>query len=460
VIGGEAIGGEAIGLSSHVADQPVKNPLARLILSLRDGKLDPVAVAQEYLSRAAAQQELNAFRWRDPDRVLADARAAIGRGGLLVGVPIALKDNIDVAGIPTTSGSAVDAERVPQADAAVWRRLRDDAGAVLLGKAHLSEFAYRAHHPSFGPVLNPRDRSRATGGSSSGSAALVAAGIAPAAIGTDTGGSCRIPAAYCGTVGYKGTLGLVDTEGVVPLSRTMDHVGVLAASVRDAAIVFQAMTGPGVDLVDPDSLGLKATNFGRLRIGMPTGYLGGGSQVGVLRARDRAAEALRGQGWELFPIDVPAARQWRWAHRTILLAEAWEFHGPRLRGGAPYGPVFRAAIGAGSRIEAGRIAQARAIRAAAIDTLASMFERVDLLLTPTCPTVAPPADEGVRNVRYTRYTTVAAFCGVPAISIPAGTGRLGLPVGVQLMGPVGSDGLVLAAAARLEDALGSANGIR
>ncbi len=451
-------GGEAIDRSGGAPDPVIKDPLARLVLALRSGELDPVAAAQECLRRAAAQRDLNAFRWIDPDRVVADARAAIGHGGLLAGVPIAVKDNIDVAGIPTTSGSAVDADRIPDADAAVWRRLRDDAGAILLGKAHLSEFAYRAHHPSFGRVLNPRDPSRATGGSSSGSAALVAAGIAPAAIGTDTGGSCRIPAAYCGTVGYKGTLGLVDTEGVVPLSRTMDHVGVLAASVRDAAIVFQAMAGPSVDVVDPSSLDLKASSLGRLRIGVPTGYLGSGAQGGVLRARDRAAAALAAQGWELTDVEVPAARRWRWAHRTILLAEAWEFHWPRLRDGAPYGPVFRAAIEAGGRIGPRRLARARAIREAAIETLASMFERLDLLLTPTCPTVAPPVDEGVRNVRYTRYTTVAAFTGVPAISIPAGTGWLGLPVGVQLMGPLGSDRLVLGAAARLEAALGSTNG--
>jgi aspartyl-tRNA(Asn)/glutamyl-tRNA(Gln) amidotransferase subunit A len=428
--------------------------LAALILALRSKQLSPVEVAETALRRADDVADLNAFRWIDGDRLIEAARRTGPRRGSLWGVPIALKDNIDTAGIPTTSGSMVDIDRVPTRDATIWRRLRDDAGALLLGKAHLSEFAYRAHHPRLGPVRNPRDRTRATGGSSSGSAAAVAARVVPVAIGTDTGGSVRIPAAYCGIVGFKGSSGCAETDGIVPLSVTMDHPGVLAGSVRDAAIAFEAMARRVFPLVDPTTLEVLPMRRRGLRIGIETGYYGQTAETGVMRGLGRATSAFETIGCRLVEIRLPLLRRWRAAHRTIILSEAWDFHRDRLQGGAPYGPVFRTAVESGGRITPRRRREAGLTRSSAIESLGATFQEIDLLLTPTCPTVAPPIDEGVRHTRYTRFTTLAAFAGLPAISIPAGAGRHGLPVGVQLMGPHGGDRLVISAAAALEAALG------
>lgn len=428
--------------------------LAGLILALRSRQVSPVEVAETALSRADAAADLNAFRWIAGDRLIEDARRADPQRGSLWGVPIALKDNIDTAGIPTTSGSMVDIDRVPTRDAAIWRRLRDDAGALLLGKAHMSEFAYRAHHPRLGPVRNPRDPTRATGGSSSGSAAAVAAGVVPAAIGTDTGGSVRIPAAYCGIVGFKGSSGCAETDGIVPLSVTMDHPGVLAGSVRDVGIVFQAMARRVTPLIDPTTLEVLPMPRRRLRIGIEIGYFAHGAELGVTRGLRRAIAAMETLGCHIVEIRLADLARWRATHRTIILSEAWAFHRDRLLAGAPYGPVFRTAVEEGGQISPRRWRAAGVARSAAIESLSATFQEINLLMTPTCPTVAPPIDEGVRDTRYTRFTTLAAFAGLPAISIPAGTGRHGLPVGVQFVGPHGADRLVISAAAALEAALG------
>lgn len=424
--------------------------VAQLVAGLREGRLDPLDVLADHLGRLDANRVLNAFVWAEPDRVLAAAERATVAGKPLAGLPIALKDNIDTAGIPTTSGSLVDSERVPTSDAAVWRRLRDTAGAVLLGKAHMCEFAYRSHHPAMGWVRNPHDLDRATGGSSSGSAAAVAAGIVSAAVGTDTGGSVRIPAAYCGIVGLKGTSGRVETDGVVPLSTTMDHVGVLARSVADAAIVFEQMTARPMPLVDPQTLRVLPAEPGQLRVGLERDYFMSGAQPAVMASLSRAAEAFAAAGCEMVEVSLPYAARWRAAHKKILLREAWLYHAARLRTNAPYGPVFRKAVSAGAEITDDDYARALAVRRGAIDAMASVLSAVDVLLTPTCPTVAPAVEEGRRAVAYTRYTTLAAFAGLPAISIPAGVGYLGLPIGAQLMAAHDREPTVVAAAALLE----------
>ena len=430
--------------------------VATLLRSLRSGALDRMELLRDQLRRVEAARGLNAFLWADADAIISAAAAADVAGKPLAGLPIALKDNIDTAGIPTTSGSLVDRERIPTRDAAVWQRLRDRGGAVLLGKTHMSEFAYRSHHPGLGPVRNPRNVERATGGSSSGSAAAVAAGICAAAIGTDTGGSVRIPAAYCGVVGFKGTSGIVSNEGVVPLSTTMDNVGVLARSVTDAAIVFEQLTTESVQLVDGDTLRARPADPGRLRVGVERGWFASGAQPAVIRAWSRTVDSLASAGCSIVEVALPRAARWRAAHKTILLREAWQYHADRLRTDAPYGPVFRSAVSRGADITPARYELALALRRESRDTLAEVFGRVDVILTPTCPTVAPPADEGRRRLLYTRYTTLAAFAGIPAISVPAGTGSLGLPIGVQFMAAADAEPTLVAAAALLEDRLASA----
>jgi aspartyl-tRNA(Asn)/glutamyl-tRNA(Gln) amidotransferase subunit A len=430
--------------------------VADLVIGLRTGRLDPVAALADHLERIALRRDLNAFLWAEPDRLLADVERASVAGRPLAGLPIALKDNIDTAGIPTTSGSLVDGDRVPAADATVWRRLRDVAGAALLGKTHMSEFAYRSHHPALGWVRNPRNTDRASGGSSSGSAAAVAAGIAPAALGTDTGGSVRIPAAYCGVVGLKGTLGRVETDGIVPLSTTMDHVGVLASSVRDAAIVFEQMAADPLGLVDAATLQVTSpADARRPRIALERGYFLGGAQPAVAHCWARAAARLEQAGCRMIDISLLRARDWRAAHKVILRREAWEYHADRLRAGAPYGAVFRDSIAAGATITDGAYERALNTRTEAREAMAREFESVDVMLMPTCPTVAPAVEEGRRALAYTRYTTLAAFCGLPAVSIPAGTGHLGLPIGVQLIAAAGAEDTLVAVASLLERLIGA-----
>jgi Asp-tRNA(Asn)/Glu-tRNA(Gln) amidotransferase A subunit family amidase len=276
----------------------------------------------------------------------------------------------------------------------------------------------------------------------------------PFSVGTDTGGSLRIPAAYCGIVGFKGTLGLVETDGIVPLSATMDHVGVLARSVSDAAIAFDAIAPTAIGIVDPGTMKISETRGRPLRVGVEVGYLGpAAAQAAVARAWRRAADALEAAGSVLVELRLPDARRWRAAHKVILTGEAWDFHRERLATDAPYGPVFRAAITAAGRRSAPTRSRALATRLDAIEAMRLVLKQVDVILTPTCPTVAPPLDEGVRGTAYTRYTTLAAFCGLPALSLPAGFGAGGLPVGVQLLGPAHGDAAVLRAGRLLEGLL-------
>ena len=323
--------------------------VAELVRHLQRGDVTGREVAEDHLRRIEERPDLNAFLWADPDIVLGQRRPRVGKG-LLAGLPIAVKDNIDTAGIPTTSGSEVDRGRIPGVSAAAWMRLRAVAGATLLGKTHMCEFAYRVHHPAFGWARNPRNTTRATGGSSSGSAAAVAAGLAPVALGSDTGGSVRIPAAYCGVVGLKGTYGIIENDGLVPLSPTMDHIGVLARSVTDAAIVYEQIAARHLHLVDHATLEVAPANPRGLRVGLERDYFTQGTQPAVFDAWSRAAGLLEAAGGRMIEIRLPDAGRWRAAHKTILLAEAWAYHADRLRHGAPYGPVFRAAISAGRDI--------------------------------------------------------------------------------------------------------------
>jgi aspartyl-tRNA(Asn)/glutamyl-tRNA(Gln) amidotransferase subunit A len=281
----------------------------------------------------------------------------------------------------------------------------------------------------------------------------VAAGLAPVAIGSDTGGSVRIPAAYCGVVGLKGTHGIIENDGLIPLSNTMDHFGVLARSVTDAAIVYEQMAARPLHLVDHVTLEVAPANPRRLKVGIERDYFTQPTQAAVLNAWSRAAGMFEAAGSRLIEIRLPDAARWRAAHKAILLAEAWAYHGDRLMRGAPYGPVFRKAVTAGRDITHQEYKAALELRRSASQTMLKVFEEVDIILTPTCPTVAPAIEEGRRNVAYTRFTTMAAFAGLPAISIPMGTGYLGLPIGAQLIAGRNRDRLLVGAARLLEDLL-------
>jgi aspartyl-tRNA(Asn)/glutamyl-tRNA(Gln) amidotransferase subunit A len=372
------------------------------------------------------------------DAETADRELAAGRDrGPLHGVPIAVKDIIDVKGIPTTAASRVRERHVARADAPVIARLRD-AGAVIIGKTNLDEFAFgtTSENSAFGAVHHPLDPSRSPGGSSGGSAVAVAARMALAALGTDTGGSIRIPAAACGIVGLKPTLGEISTDGVVPLSKTFDHVGPFARTVGDARLLHQAMSAlRGADL---------PRSAKDLRLGIPRGYLTDLLDGDVRACFDQAAAALRKAGATLTDISIPHASMTPAVYVHIHSSEGATYHA-RTLDAVPdrYTPVVR------SRLEVGRYVLAQDYQRAmeGRDLLRRELDEAltgcDALMLPTLPMTAPPAGaetiivngapEPVRALML-RLTQLFNVTGNPAISIPCGATADGLPVGLQFVG--------------------------
>ena len=365
--------------------------------------------------------------------------------GPLHGIAVAVKDNIDVAGVVTTNASTVGMPPPAAADAAVIRNLRA-AGAELLCKTNLLEYAAGSVNPAFGMTRNPRDPSRTSGGSSSGSGALVAAGVCDYALGSDTGGSIRIPAAYCGIVGLKPTYGLVPVEGVFPLSQTLDHVGTLTATVEQTARLLGAMTGRAFDL--PPAAG---TRIGVLRRQLDDPDLTPG-------VRDRVREAvaaLAAAGFEVVDVDLPELDLVDRTLGAIVLHEAWLVHRELYeREGDEYGPGTRALLEHGAKVSDDdyRAALADSDRVAA--GFARVFAQVDVLAGPTVAYPAPPEDppfgtpEGDVEGRYTAPYNLA---GGPAVSVPCGLAEGTLPAGLQLAAAAGSDALVLSVARAYEE---------
>lgn len=303
-------------------------------------KISPVMLAELFLSRIAQLDvRLNAFRTVTPERAMEDARRAereLRSGhcrGPLHGIPITLKDNIATRGIRTTAGSAIRGDDIPEEDATVVVRLRR-AGAVLLGKTNLHEFAYgiTSENPHYGATHNPWSLERIPGGSSGGSAAAVAAGLCVASVGTDTGGSVRIPAALCGVVGLKPTFGRVSVYGVFPLAPSFDHVGVLARSVADAATLLSAISGR--DRHDPTTLApprmhwpqAKARKSGKIRLGMPQEHFWTRLDPEVRRRAEAAVQAMAKQGAAIEEISLPATTSAVDAATTVALVEATRVH--------------------------------------------------------------------------------------------------------------------------------------
>jgi len=384
-----------------------------------------------------------------------ERRRGVDRGPLH-GMPISIKDLIDVAGQPTTAASHVRAGHVATHDAPIVRRLRE-AGAVLIGKTNLHEFALgtTSEESAYGPVRNPHDTSRSAGGSSGGSAAAVATGMGVASIGSDTGGSIRIPAAACGVVGLKPSLGEVPTEGVVPLSTTFDHVGPLARTVEDAAAVWAV-------LADRRISRLEVASPRGITLGALGGYFTSLLSSEVRTAYENALERLRMCGVTIDERPVQRTETIVETYTSISLPEASRYHAPTLdtRAG-DYQPPVRERLERGRTIPAVAYLQALDTREALRRAVDAALEDCDALVLPTLPIVAPvlgaaevTMDNGETiavRAAMLRLTQLFNITGNPAISLPVETP--GLPVGLQLVGARSATERLLAIAAAVERAL-------
>jgi aspartyl-tRNA(Asn)/glutamyl-tRNA(Gln) amidotransferase subunit A len=397
-----------------------------------------VELAQESLHRIHEEQRrLNAFITITGDLALAQARHVdeeLARGidrGPLHGIPYALKDLFETRGIRTTSGSKIFADYIPDRDCAVYRSLTA-AGAVLMGKTGMHELAYGVtnDNPHFGAVRNPRDPDRISGGSSGGSAAAVAANLVFFAMGTDTGGSIRIPAAYCGCVGFKPTFGTLSREGVLPLSCSMDHVGPLTRTVRDAALVMEMAPTPD-DLIAGQ------------RIGVPQNFFTEGLAPAAESAFEETLHTVEKLGAKLVPITVPDPAAINVVARIILLSEASAFLQTYINRRSDFGADVLALLDQGRLVSATDYINAQRLRHLYQSRWNSVWEEVDFLFTPTVAFEAPLISEQ-QDLRLASTRLVRPFnaLGLPAISIPMGTG-------LQIVSKTARDQVLLALASAI-----------
>jgi aspartyl-tRNA(Asn)/glutamyl-tRNA(Gln) amidotransferase subunit A len=442
---------------------------------LRKRRISCTELLEQALSSIEARNgELNAFititayEARLQAKLL-DQELANGRDrGPLHGIPIAFKDLCYTAGIRTTNGSALFRDFVPDYDATVVRKL-DDAGAVCVGKLNMHELAYgiTSSNPHFGPVRNPHDTERIPGGSSGGSGAAVAADMVFMAMGSDTGGSIRIPASYCGTVGIKATFGRVSRFGCFPLGLTLDHMGPLTRTVEDAAIVLEAIAGH--DPKDESTSSREVPNFSELqraglegvRIGVPANFFLTGIDPEVRRAVENAIGAARRMKAEIVEVRVPDPEGLNIIARTILLAEASAVLSPHLDRRSEFGADVLALFDSGRFVSATDYINAQRVRRRMQHEWEDMFRRIDVLLTPSTPIGAPKIGQATVSIEGTEEDTRLASTkfvrginalGLPALSLPYGRTSEGLPIGLQIVGRAWEERTVLAAAAALESA--------
>ncbi len=387
---------------------------------------------------------------RQAERV--DQRIAAGERLPLAGVPFAVKDLFDVAGLPTTGGSKAFADRVANRDATVVQRLVA-AGAVVLGKANMHEcaFGFTGENPHYGDCKNPFDPERIAGGSSSGSATAVALGICPFAIGSDTGGSIRLPAALCGLVGLKPTYGRVSRAGGIPLAWSMDHVGPLARNAVDAAAVLQVIAG--ADPADDTASDRPAPDYRReleqsirgMRLGIPQdAWFFGSLEPAVAAAVERAIDRLAELGAKRIDVSLPHLEETLGAHRAIIFAEASSYYRPLLKPGGPqFGDDIRPLLEAGLFLPAVDYLQAQRARRVIRAAWSKVFSGIDCLVTPTAPLPAAKFGQQTADLPGGKLPLVRAYLdmtlpfnlvGYPALSIPCGVSPEGLPIGLQLVG--------------------------
>jgi Asp-tRNA(Asn)/Glu-tRNA(Gln) amidotransferase A subunit family amidase len=417
---------------------------------VRTGEVSPVELVRECLEKIdALNSQLNAFVTVTADSASQEAKQAeteIRSGkwrGPLHGIPVGLKDLIDTAGVRTTAASAVFENRVPSQDAEVVRKLRA-AGAVIIGKQNLHEFAYGGSSviSHFGPILNPADPAYIAGGSSGGSAAAVACGMCYGSIGTDTAGSVREPAALCGAVGLKPSYGLASTEGIIPLSPSLDHAGPITRSVEDCALVLDAITQSGGRYAE--CLDRMGQNW---RVGIPRPFFFEELDPEVAAAVQTAINELKSFGCATVDVEIHVDTD-----RTLQSAESYAFHREMIASSPElYNPETLRRLRSGENITDGQYRSALAELASLREEIGTIFENIDLLVTPTTPVPALRLSELTANpdllrpaeLLLLRNTRPVNVWGLPAISVPCGLTSAGLPIGLQIIGPSLRDDTVL-----------------
>ncbi|HET7106517.1 MAG TPA: amidase [Candidatus Acidoferrum sp.] len=439
----------------------------------RRRKLSPVELTQFLLDRIARlNPRLNAYLALNSEMALKDAAAAESALcaqsrrkssrdlGPLHGIPISLKDNLHTDSLRTTGGSGFLRDFLPLQDAAVVASLKN-SGAILLGKTNLHEFAYgvTSNNPHFGPVRNPWDLDRIPGGSSGGSAAALAAGLCYGSIGTDTGGSIRIPASLCGVVGLKPGLGRVSAEGAIPLSTTLDFVGPMARTVPDAALLFEAISTKANNKRRP-----RAARRPQLRLGVPKHFFLDVVSPDIQQAFESSLVTLKKLEIKLKEVSLPYLKETEHAGNQIAWAEATHYHqqaGWYPAHSAEYGEDVRSRLEMGEKVSALEYLRALDLREKFIAGfhLALLENEVDALVTPTTPIAAPLIGEETISIAGKDHPTRALLLrlnrpanlgGLPAISVPCGLTPSGLPAGLQFLAALNDEFLLLDIASRFE----------
>ncbi len=462
-------------MADGIRDAPPDLPLVEASRRVQRREVSPVELTQAALDRIARDDgNLNAFVTVLAESALADAHHAereIADGkwrGPLHGIPISVKDLFWTRGVRTTAGSRIMADFIPDEDATVVALLRA-AGAVLLGKTNMLEFAYAAVHDDYGPSLNPWDVHRSASGSSSGSAVAVAAGMGYGSLGSDTGGSIRLPAAYTGIVGLKPSYGRVSRHGVVPVSWSADHVGPMTRTVADAAAMLTVIAG--ADAADPTASTTAVPNYlaaldGRsarpIRVGVPTAWLNRRVAPEVRDIVETAISVLADGGATLTEVALPDPGDAVAALMAILMPEAAAWHLRWLRERPEdYSPAVRERLELGVVTPAVRYLQGQQARRTLTEAFLTAMADVDVLAMPTAPTAATPLESDLTVgddadpdalAALVDFTAPFDLTGFPAISVPCGFTAAGLPVGMQLVGRPWREDLLLAVAHRYEQA--------
>lgn len=452
------------------------NSLLEAAAALREEKVSSVELTRAaYASIERLQPRLNFFLATMGEQALEQARlldAELRRGhtrGPLHGVPVAVKDVYCTKGVKTTCGSPLFSSHVPDYDAAVVEKL-EEAGAVIMGKTHMHELAYgvTSNNPFFGPVRNPWNVSHVPGGSSGGSGAAVATRTVFMAMGSDTGGSIRLPASFCGCVGLKPTTGRVSRYGVMPLDFTLDHMGPLTPTVRDAAAVLQVLAG--FDPRDDSSSKAPVGDYtpGRVaitgvRIGIPENFYYERLHVDVERAMSVLRLHADRLGAQLVRVRVPDIAEMNAVARVILMAEASAVMSPYLGDRSKFGADVLALFDQGRLLPATDYVNAQRLRRLHQREFAKIFDHCDVLLTPLAPTPAPRIGQtevelgGVMEdtrLASTRFVRAINLLGLPALSLPCGFSEDQLPIGAQIIGRPFDEATVLWVGAALEDEMG------